>query len=309
MPYNAGDVKWGTPTLGTPSGTITWSADYVTALNYSPTYSAAEFDAALTAAFDAWESVASIDFQQVAPGSGADVTVISGSLGGSVAGTANYTFGGNPGLSEIFSGTVTFNSDLTWSPFGGGGGVDFHAVALHEIGHILGLGHVNDTSEIMNPVVYANSLGSGDIAGVQFLYGRDPSDAPAPSGEGPEAPTSVGVSATDDGGGGGGGAGILLGLLAAVLGLLLGGGLAAGAAFAAARVPDNDDDPQDVEDQDGHDHDHDPVGEGVMEHTHVVYVPETAPVPLVAFDDQASPCGCYGPCECLLEEAGAEFTL
>ena len=177
MPYNAGDLKWGDTTLGTPSGTITWSVDYGDALNFAPGYSQADFDAALISAFDAWENVASIDFQMVPFGDPADVVVGAASLGGA-AGIAEYTFDGNPGLSEIFSGTVTFNSDLTWTPYGQPGGVDFFAVALHEIGHIIGLGHVNDTSEIMNPVIYADDLGSGDIAGAQFLYGRDPGDVP-----------------------------------------------------------------------------------------------------------------------------------
>lgn len=291
MPYSAGDVKWGEPVLGTPSGTITWSADYVDALNFSANYTAADFDAALLAAFDAWESVASVDFQLVSSTSTSDVDVVSGSLGGA-AGTASITFDGNAGLSEIFSGTVTFNTDLTWSPYGQFGGVDFYAVALHEIGHILGLGHVDDPTEIMNPVIHADSLGSGDIAGVQFLYGSDPGDTQAPESETPQGP-----SLSTGGGGGGGGAGLLIGLLAALIGMLLGGGAAAGAALAASFVPENNDEETD----EGHDHDTD--APGVIDVQHVSYLPPDLPLPLIEIEDVFGPCGCYGPCDCAEHEA------
>ena len=284
MPYNAGDLKWGDTTLGTPSGTITWSVDYGDALNFAPGYSQADFDAALISAFDAWENVASIDFQMVPFGDPADVVVGAASLGGA-AGIAEYTFDGNPGLSEIFSGTVTFNSDLTWTPYGQPGGVDFYAVALHEIGHIIGLGHVNDTSEIMNPVIYADDLGSGDIAGAQYLYGRDPGNAPAPVEEVPDDRVADAGS-----GDGGGGIGILLGLLAALLGLLMGGG-AAGVALAAGRVSSKDD-----AESDHGDHHHDIISDGVVVHSHEVYVPDHA-LPAIPVDENAKRCGCHGPCQ------------
>ena len=284
MPYNAGDLKWGDTTLGTPSGTITWSVDYGDALNFAPGYSQADFDAALISAFDAWENVASIDFQMVPFGDPADVVVGAASLGGA-AGIAEYTFDGNPGLSEILSGTVTFNSDLTWTPYGQPGGVDFYAVALHEIGHIIGLGHVNDPSEIMNPVIYADDLGSGDIAGAQYLYGRDSGDAPAPGDEEPDERVADAGS-----GGGGGGIGILLGLLAALLGLLMGGG-AAGAALAAGRVPSRNDPESDHDD-----HRHDIVADGTVVHSHAVNVAPELVLPGIPVDENAKCCGCHGPC-------------
>ena len=71
MPYSAGDTKWGDPVLGEPSGIITWSETVVDDLTIGSGYSTGQIDAALLAAFDAWESVASIDFQMVS--SGADL--------------------------------------------------------------------------------------------------------------------------------------------------------------------------------------------------------------------------------------------
>ena len=223
MSYSAGDLKWGQAVLGQPSGTITWSADYIDALNFSPSYDEADFDAALLAAFDAWESIANIDFEMAANPGSADVTVVSSPLNGP-AGTAYYSYDGNPGLSEIFQGEITFNSNLTWAPEGEGG-VDFYAVALHEIGHILGLGHVNDPSEIMNPYIETDVLGDGDVAGAQFLYGLNdggpPADDPPPDDTPPD---DVPVSS--------GGGGLIGSILAMIFGFLGGGG--ASSVFAAA---------------------------------------------------------------------------
>lgn len=305
MPFNAGDLKWGEPILGTPSGTITWSADYFDTLDYVNSFSELDFDAALVAAFDTWESVASIDFQMVASADLSDVDLLSGPIGGA-AGIAQYSYDSNPGLSSILGGSVTFSSDLTWSPYGGSGGVDFYAVALHEIGHILGLGHVNDPTEIMNPVISTDTLGSGDIAGAQYLYGRDSGDAAPPAGEDGPGDDSTGLTSADGGGGGGGGAVLLLGLLAALLGMIFGGGAAAGMAIAAGRVAG-------TEDEDRHgpedDHGHDTDEPGVTEQVHVSFVAEM-PLPGIPVEDSASPCGCYRPCDCLTEQAfAAEFLV
>jgi hypothetical protein len=49
---------------------------------------------------------------------------------------------------------------------------DFFTVALHELGHSLGLGHSEVTGSVMEPV-YAGSrrsLHPDDIAGIQALY-------------------------------------------------------------------------------------------------------------------------------------------
>lgn len=298
MPYNAGDLKWGDPTLGTPSGTVTWSSDYVGSLNYnSSLFSPADFNAALMAAFDTWESVASVDFQMVASSGASDVDILSGDIGGA-AGIAQYNYTGNAGLSTILGGSITFNSSLTWSPYGDSGGADFYAVALHEIGHIIGLGHVNDPTEIMNPVVSSDTLGTGDIAGAQYLYGRDAADVAEPQGEGPAAPLSAGLSS---GGGGGAGAGLLVGLLAALVALIFGGGAMAGVAIAAGHVAGGDDDGHDA-DHDEHVHDTDLPG--ATEQTHISYLADL-PLPGIPVDDMASPCGCYGPCDCASDHPSA----
>ena len=234
MTYSAGNYKWGDPALGTPSGEITWSADVVADLEMASGFSGSDFSAALQAAFDSWESVASVDFQMVS--AGAEVNLLVADIG-TAAGEAYFTYVDRGTIDIIQGGTISFSSDLSWSPYGDGGGVDFFAVALHEIGHMIGLNHVSDRSEIMNPVIYADDLGDGDIAGAQYLYGRDSGDAPAveTSGQG-----EISGGTSEDGGGGG-----VLGILAALLTLIFGIFSGAGAVAVAGDLPNDDDDTPD----------------------------------------------------------------
>jgi len=248
MSYSAGDLKWGSATLGTSSGEITWTSDLTSGLNYDTSlYDQSDFDDALQAAFDSWEEVAAINFTYTAS-TDVDVDVMMASLSGSTVGLASYSYYDTSPLDTIFDGSVTLDSDQTWAPFGDGA-LDFFSVSLHEIGHILGLNHVDDTSEIMNPFIATDELGDGDISGVQYLYGSG--GAEEPPAEDPPAEDPPGVSPpSGDGGGGGGGAGALVGLLAALFALLFGGFGGAAVAVAAAREAPEDGDDSEAADDD-----------------------------------------------------------
>ncbi len=233
MSYSAGDVKWGSPTLGTSSGEITWTADISSGLIYDTSlYDQTDFDDALQAAFDRWEEVAAIDFTYSAS-TNVDVDVMMGALDGSTVGLASYSYYDTSPLDTIFDASVTLDSEETWAPYGGGA-LDFFAIALHEIGHILGLDHVDDTTEIMNTYIATDDLGDGDIAGAQFLYG---------TGGAEEPPV---VSAPEGEGGGGGGGGAVLGLLAAIIAFLFGGFGGGAVMVAAARPAPDAEDPEDT---------------------------------------------------------------
>lgn len=266
--YELLNIKWGESTYGTESGPVTWSDD----LDGLPVASGSNVNdliGSLRAAFNAWEDVAALDFRETSGTVDIEVGYASFSadstpLNDGAAGTASWTPTSFQ-LNEPVNVRIEFNADYSWSPFQDSdpSTVNFFAVALHEIGHVIGLDHVNDPSEIMNPVVSATELGDGDKAGAQAIYGLDDGDEPVDVDDG------GGSFASSDGGGGGGG-GVILGLLALVVGLFT-GGLGAAGFLAAGRVAmDEENDDLHQDDQD-HAHNHHVLENG--DHLHVLFLP------------------------------------
>lgn len=72
---------------------------------------------------------------------------------------------------DIVSGSIVFNARQN-SLYTSGSGAGGHRVELylHELGHILGLGHARDEREVICPVIGgASGLGPGDRAGLRAL--------------------------------------------------------------------------------------------------------------------------------------------
>lgn len=82
----------------------------------------------------------------------------------------------DPATNAITGGTVAFNADLlgTYTP-GATGADPRSALLLHELGHLAGLAHVQDSSQVMYPYTgtgYARTFGVGDLAGLHALAPR-----------------------------------------------------------------------------------------------------------------------------------------
>lgn len=95
---------------------------------------------------------------------------------------------------------VIFNAALTWDSYGGTlrrGVQDFHRVALHEFGHVVGLDHPDENGQTVPAVMNSrisniDRLQQDDIAGAQALYGAPdivpPTPTPAPTPAPPPTP-------------------------------------------------------------------------------------------------------------------------
>lgn len=88
-----------------------------------------------------------------------------------------YPFDGEGGIvAHAFSppdGRLHFDEDDRWFDGVTPGAFDLQTVGLHELGHILGLGHSTDHGAIMYPLIDIGSrrgLGKDDINGIRALY-------------------------------------------------------------------------------------------------------------------------------------------
>lgn len=102
-------------------------------------------------------------------------TVCGNDFGTSVlAITLNISSGGSLGFDYIVQSDILFNSAHNWDIYAGSprSRIDFHRVALHELGHALGLNHESVNTSIMAPsLTSVDTLQADDIAGANAIYG------------------------------------------------------------------------------------------------------------------------------------------
>lgn len=88
-----------------------------------------------------------------------------------------HPFGGGRMVAHSFlpmDGRIHFDADRVWSFGDGMVGVDFESVAVHEIGHVLGLDHSQFPQAVMysgiGPREVSRELNPDDILGIRSLY-------------------------------------------------------------------------------------------------------------------------------------------
>ncbi|KAL7084556.1 hypothetical protein ACP275_14G230300 [Erythranthe tilingii] len=70
-------------------------------------------------------------------------------------------------------GRLHFDGDEVWVDGVVPGKFDLQTIGLHELGHVLGLGHTTDGGAIMTPTLgsgFRKGLGQDDINGIKALY-------------------------------------------------------------------------------------------------------------------------------------------
>jgi hypothetical protein len=109
-------------------------------------------------AFSTWSDTGEIAFRETPPHEPAEIRVLwtpgpGDSTGddpfygpGGVVAVGYYPF---PHYDDDLAGDLHLESSEPWSLTGQGGGVDVETVALHEIGHCLGIGHCANTRSAM----------------------------------------------------------------------------------------------------------------------------------------------------------------
>ncbi|XP_002993302.2 metalloendoproteinase 1-MMP [Selaginella moellendorffii] len=147
---------------------------------------AADLSALFADAFASWAAVVPINFTEIPSFALADIRIIfahgehgDGRPFDGILGVLGHGFSPEDGRLH-FDAAETWALDVSSSS--SRSAVDLKSVAIHEIGHILGLGHSALESAVMYPNIGAREvkleLHSDDIEGAQMLYGANPNYDP-----------------------------------------------------------------------------------------------------------------------------------
>ncbi len=196
-------AKWATDNVTWSFANSTLSADSADPFSSAIT---GAYQSAIQWALQQWASVSGLQFTQVADSSSADIRIGFADLNTSSTGIIGQTSLQWDGSDDFVSDQVVRIEDpsqlgLTATSDGNfsynGTQATLRQIAMHEIGHALGLAHPGDSNAVMYAVATSSNqtLDSTDIAGIQSLYGAPASTAATPS------PTPATATSTSSPGG------------------------------------------------------------------------------------------------------------
>ena len=160
-----------------------WECRYITYyfINGTNDVAGTEEHDAVRRAFSTWFAVTNFDFIEVCNEEDADIRIMwaegkhsdninDGEFDGR-EGEIAHTFYPPPNVGEL-SGDIHFDDAEDWRV--NGGHIDVETVALHEIGHSLGLRHSDVKESVMDSFYYGlrRELYADDIAGIRSIYGH-----------------------------------------------------------------------------------------------------------------------------------------
>lgn len=170
VPYTGS--KWGPAGLGSAGGPVSWSfaASAGSFYGFEAAIATPAYQQAIRLAFLTWEKFADIDFVEIADSAVSNIRLGFDTLDGprGQIGQSTWLKAGN----RISHSEIAFDLAETWSVGPVSGAMNLLTVAIHEIGHSIGLAHSDDIGSIMYPALSGEErVSAADIAAIQGLYG------------------------------------------------------------------------------------------------------------------------------------------
>ncbi|KAM3243778.1 hypothetical protein ACQJBY_055609 [Aegilops geniculata] len=145
----------------------------------------ATLSAVFARAFARWSDATTLRFAETASEADADITIgfYAGSHGDGEAfdgplGTLAHAFSPTDGRFHLDAAEAWVADGQGGASSSSPGAVDLESVAVHEIGHLLGLGHSSVQGAIMYPTIRTGTrkvdLEADDVQGIQSMYGTNP---------------------------------------------------------------------------------------------------------------------------------------